>query len=137
MSTLNEMLKAATKAMHDAYAPYSNFRVGACLLSTNNKLYAGGNIENCVYPLGLCAETTALSHMICYGCKQIKEVVIIGSAPAVCTPCGSCRHRIYEFATKDTIFHLYGCHGEHGDYRKVTLGELLPYPFTPETLRSV
>jgi cytidine deaminase len=125
------MLAAARAAMGRAYAPYSNFPVGAALLGANGRIYAGCNVENAAYPQGCCAETSAIAAMVADGEREIRAALVVGRGPALIAPCGGCRQRLAEFARPQTPVHLCGPHGVE---RSVTLGELLPLAFGPQNL---
>jgi len=88
------LLREAKKALGLAYAPYSRFLVGAAILSDNGKTYAGCNVENAAYPLGNCAETSAISSMIMGGGKHIVRVLTIGSGDRPVTPCPPAYSRV-------------------------------------------
>ena len=126
-----EMFKQAKQIMQQAYSPYSKFKVGTCLRTTNNNLYVGCNVENASYSLTHCAESGAIMSMIAAGEKQIAEIVIVGSGDFICTPCGACRQRIREFAALDIAIHMFSYSGEHNT---MTLQQLLPESFGPEHL---
>jgi len=130
MSTVENMLQKARAAQANAYAPYSQFRVGSCIRATNEQYFSGCNYETASY-LCLCAEGSAIAAMITAGYKEILEIVIIGDSEQPCTPCGSCRQRIREFAKLDTLIH---CFGKNGSQLTKTLNELLPESFGPEHL---
>ena len=85
-----EMLELARAAMGHAYAPYSRFPVGAVVRGESGALYAGCNVENAAFPLGSCAEASAISAMIMAGERRITEVLAIGAGPALVSPCGGC-----------------------------------------------
>ncbi len=125
------MLELAREAMGQAHAPYSGFSVGAVVKGANDRLYAGCNVENAAYPEGCCAETTAIAAMVMDGETKIAEVLVMGAGAALVTPCGGCRQRIREFAAEDVPIHI--CSPDELR-RTVTLGELLPLSFGPETL---
>lgn len=125
------MLDLARAAMGRAYAPYSNFPVGAVVRGAGGGLYAGCNVENAAYPQGSCAEASAISAMVADGELRIVEVAVIGTGDALVTPCGGCRQRIREFADDATPVHICGTGGLR---RTVTLGELLPLSFGPDNL---
>jgi len=129
--TVAAMLAAARAAMARAYAPYSNFPVGAALLGANGKIYAGCNVENAAYPQGCCAETSAISAMIADGEREIRAALVVGQGTALIAPCGGCRQRLNEFARPETPIHLCGAKGVE---RSVTLGDLLPFAFGPQNL---
>ncbi|MDJ0970681.1 MAG: cytidine deaminase [Kiloniellales bacterium] len=126
MSELDEMIRLAMAARDNAHAPYSGFRVGACLRSADGRLFAGCNVENAAYPEGQCAETSAIGAMVAAGARQIAEVLILAEGERLCTPCGGCRQRLAEFADADTPVHVAGLEGVR---RSFTLGELLPEAF--------
>ena len=131
MSTLDDMIALARATQQKAYAPYSNFNVGACLRAEDGSLHAGANVENAAYPQGQCAEASAIGAMIAAGARKIAEVVVIGDGDGLCTPCGGCRQRLNEFATPDTPVHICGPEGLRKTF---TLGELLPGAFDPNNL---
>ncbi len=106
MVNTQHMIKLAVAHLPNAYAPYSKFYVSCCIQGNNGQYYVGVNIENIAYPLGCCAEASAISKMVTDGCKSIETVVIVNSENTLCSPCGGCRQRIYEFATSDTQIYL-------------------------------
>ena len=127
-----EMIALARQVMGRAYAPYSNFPVGAVLRGRNGKLYAGCNVENAAYPQGTCAEVAAIAVMVADGEQHIVEAVVMGKGASVIAPCGGCRQHLREFAADDTPIHLCGPEGVR---RTVTMGELLPLAFGAENLK--
>src|SRR5262249_10750885 len=124
------MLTAARAAMARAYAPYSNFPVGAALLGANGKIYAGCNVGNAAQPQGCWARASAISAMIAEGEREIRAAVVVGQGAALIAPCGGCRQRLNEFARPETPIHLCGAKGVE---RSVTLGELRPSPSARRT----
>lgn len=127
---LETMLQQAKQARTNAYAPYSNFAVGACLVTQNDKLFSGCNVENASYGLTCCAETSAICQMISSGEKTIKEILIVGDGKSLITPCGSCRQQIFEFAINaDMPVHL--CDSQ-GVQKTLSIGQLLPNAFGPQ-----
>ncbi len=130
MST--DLIEAAVAARTKAYAPYSNFSVGAAVRGASGAVYAGCNVENAAYPEGCCAETSALSAMVMAGETRVTEVAVAAAGEKPVTPCGGCRQRLREFAADDTQIHICGPEGLH---RTVTLGELLPLSFGPDNLQ--
>ncbi|HYS15485.1 MAG TPA: cytidine deaminase [Candidatus Binatia bacterium] len=128
---LEPMLDLARRALANAHAPYSRFRVGACVRSGSGRLYTGCNVENASYPVTQCAEATAIGAMVAAGDRQIVEVVIVTEGADPCPPCGRCRQQLAEFASPQTHVHLCGPEGVRVT---ATLGELLPMPFGPNTL---
>lgn len=125
------MLDAARRALANAHAPYSRFRVGACLRAASGRLYAGCNVENAAYPVGQCAEATAIGAMVAGGDREIAEVVVATEAAELCPPCGRCRQQLAEFAGPATPVHLCGPEGVRVS---TTLGELLPLAFGRDAL---
>ena len=121
-----DMLDMARAAMARAYAPYSRFAVGAVVRCESGALYAGCNVENAAFPLGSCAEASAISAMVVAGERRILEVLVIGKGPALVSPCGGCRQRLSEFARASTPVYL-GRPG--GPLQVTTVGELLPLAF--------
>ena len=127
----SKLIYSAIKVMKTAYVPYSNFHVGAAILDNENKVHSVSNVENAAYPVGNCAEASAISIMIASGGKKIKAIAVAGDGKLLCTPCGGCRQRIREFANLDIPILICGKEG----LRKIfTLNELLPESFGPENL---
>lgn len=124
--TIKIMINEAREALQNAYAPYSGFAVAACICSENDVLYTGVNVENSSYSLTICAEACAISQMVSIGELKIKKMVLLSSEDALCSPCGGCRQRIFEFSTKDTIIHM--CNKEKV-LKSLTIDELLPLAF--------
>jgi len=125
------MLGRAREALERAHAPYSRFRVGACVRAMSGRLYAGCNVENASYPVGQCAEASAIGAMVTGGDRMIVEVVLVTERAEPCSPCGRCRQQLSEFAAADTPIHLCGPEGLR---QTVTLGQLLPLSFSADTL---
>ena len=133
MATDSELFSAAEAIRGKAYAPYSKFQVGAAILADDGKVYSGCNIENAAYPIGNCAEASAIAAMIAGGGKRIMRIYVTGPGTLPVTPCGGCRQRIREFAELDvTVI----SHGVDGAPLVQTLGQLLPHSFGPEFLGS-
>ena len=126
MKNTNELLNLAKSAAKNAYAPYSNFHVGAAILSDSNKFYSGCNVENISFPVGTCAEAGAIAAMFAGGDKKIKEILIYAASNTLITPCGACRQRIAEFSNPETLIHLAN---NEGIKKTLTIQELLPYTF--------
>ncbi|HUH78149.1 MAG TPA: cytidine deaminase [Devosia sp.] len=128
----DQALFAAAEAVRArAYAPYSRFAVGAAILADDGKIYAGANIENAAYPVGNCAEASAIAAMIAGGGKRITRIYVTGPGSVPVTPCGGCRQRIREFADLGVVVIS---HGVEGEPLVCTLDQLLPYSFGPEYL---
>jgi cytidine deaminase len=133
-SILTALVEAARRARAQAYAPYSKFAVGAAVLDDSGRIHAGCNVENAAYPQGVCAEATALVHMVMAGGRQVRAVAVVGDAPEPVTPCGGCRQKIREFAADDVPVLIADLHTVRARY---TLGELLPASFGPSHLHPV
>ncbi len=97
----NELLEKAKEASEKAYAPYSKFKVGACVLTENNKIYTGCNFENSSFGLTICAERNAIGSAIADGERKITAVAIYSPNEKHCYPCGACRQVMTEFASED------------------------------------
>lgn len=128
-----DILAVASELMSLAYAPYSNFKVGAAVRGESGRIYGGCNVENAAYPQGCCAETSAISAMIAGGDRRVCEVVVIAEGDVLVSPCGGCRQRLREFAHDDVWVHL--CNSS-GTSKQATLGELLPLSFGPAHLKK-
>ena len=122
---------SAEAAMRRAYAPYSQFRVGAALQGADGAIFAGCNVENSSYPVGTCAERSALAAAIAAGCQEFVALAIVTEADAPTPPCGMCRQALVEFAPS-LLVTSYGAVGASVQW---TLAELLPAPFTGQSLR--
>ncbi|MFN7167731.1 MAG: cytidine deaminase [Pannonibacter sp.] len=125
MSRVDELFAAAKAARENAYAPYSNFKVGAALLTEGGRIVPGCNVENAAYPEGVCAEAGAISAMVLSGEQRIAEVVVVADA-ALCTPCGGCRQKLKEFGAGSVKVHIANLDGIR---RTFTIDELLPAGF--------
>jgi len=121
-----KLLQSAKQAMTYAYAPYSNFKVGAALLTHQGHIYTGCNIENSSYSLTCCAERTAIFKAVSSGEKTFKEFVVIADSNGPISPCGACRQVMSEFFDESMPIHLYNLDGES---QTTHIGELLPYAF--------
>ena len=95
------LVDAAALVREKAYAPYSNFQVGAAIRSVEGNLHLGCNVENVAYPEGTCAEAGAIAAMIAAGDSRIAEVAVIAGSPTPVPPCGGCRQKLSEFADGD------------------------------------
>ena len=125
-----DLVQAACEIRPRAYAPYSNYQVGAAILAENGQVYTGINVENSSYGLCNCAERTAVFKMVTDGCQKLLAV-------AVCTenggsPCGACRQVLTEFAGDVPVM----LSDVQGNTRETTLYTLLPDHFGPEHLEG-
>jgi cytidine deaminase len=119
------LLDRAREARRNAYAPYSNFPVGAALLAADGRIFTGVNVENASYGLGNCAERVAVGKAVSEGARQFTAVAVIGPEDDVeCSPCGACRQVLFEFGP-DMVLVM-----PHGDgVRTYAVRELLPGAF--------
>lgn len=121
-----DLIEAASAVRKNAYAPYSNFKVGAALRTASGTIYAGCNVENVAYPEGTCAEAGAIASMIAGGETEIAEVAVIADSPMPLTPCGGCRQKIVEFARPDAMIILATTSGAQ---QTMAVADLLPGAF--------
>jgi len=123
-----DLISAAVDARQNAYARYSNYAVGAALIDDRGHLHVGCNIENAAYPLGNCAEVSAIAAMVLQGGKRIVRIAVVGGIDETgpCTPCGGCRQRIREFADADTRVLAID---DTGEWQVYTVEQLLPASF--------
>ncbi|AIY72896.1 cytidine deaminase (plasmid) [Bacillus cereus] len=105
----------------NAYTPYSNFKVGAAVLTGTDKIYLGGNVENVSYELTNCAERTAIFNAVSHKEKEVKAIAIVVDIEGQVLPCGGCRQVIAEFAGKDTKNFLANL---NGDIKETTIEHL-------------
>ncbi|EFL88434.1 cytidine deaminase [Ahrensia sp. R2A130] len=122
----DKLFEAARAAAKIAHAPYSQYPVGAAILTEAGHVHSGCNIENVSSPEGWCAETSAIAHMVMNGEHDIAEVCVFAEKATRATPCGGCRQRLMEFGKRDTPVHLCDA---NGIVETVTLGDLLPAAF--------
>lgn len=120
------LIDEAIEAREKAYAPYSNFKVGAVVVDENGNHYSGANVENASYGLSNCGERSAIFAAVSRGMKKIKIVCVVADTSGPVSPCGACRQVIKEFADKDTIIILGNL---KKDYKIMNMEELLPYGF--------
>jgi cytidine deaminase len=129
-----ELISAAREAMAQAYAPYSNFQVGAALRFDDGAIVTGTNVENASYGLSLCAETVAAAKAMAEGRRGgLVEVAVTGTGPTPVTPCGRCRQVLNELAElggTDPV--VWSCGMD--EVREHRLSELLPVAFGPGSL---
>ena len=118
------LIKAAVKAQNNAQAKYSNFKVGCALLTKDDKIVLGCNIESAAYPSTMCAERVAIYSALSQGITEIKAVAIVASLSA--KPCGPCRQIIHEYLGDIPI---YISDGKSNDYETHYISDLLPHPF--------
>ena len=122
-----KMIALATEARERAYAPYSGFRVGACLKAVSGAYYLGCNIENASYTPTICAERTAVFKAVYEGERSFEALAIISDSSKFTSPCGVCRQVLAEFCDAEMPVILAD---KDGAYKLMSLGELLPLAFT-------
>jgi cytidine deaminase len=124
------VMKAARDASKSAYAPYSDFRVGAAILTEDGEIHAGCNVENASYGLAICAERNAAAAMVLANPedREVRLVAIFSPDAAPCFPCGACRQVLREFGCKEVV--VEGASG----LRRYPFEEILPHAFGPEDL---
>ena len=126
--TRQALLEAALTARQNAYAPYSNYAVGAALLSENGQVYTGCNVENASYGLANCAERTAIFKMVSEGHQRMLAIAIATENGG--SPCGACRQVMVEFAADIPVLLTDSA----GNVVETTLYKLIPHHFGPEHL---
>jgi len=126
----DELRDAAFDALDRAYAPYSSFRVGAAILTADGTIGVGCNVENASYPASMCAERVAVGALVAQGQRVFELLVIATEADAPTPPCGICRQVLAEFAPALPIISVI----RSGEAARWSLAELLPAPFTPDSL---
>jgi cytidine deaminase len=122
----------AVEAKANALPPYSNFHVGAALLTNDEKVYLGCNVENSTFGLTLCAERTAIFKAISEGERKFKAIAIASDSHDYITPCGACRQIIFDHCGEIDII----CTNGKGEYKTFKTSQLLPYPFGDEDLNK-
>lgn len=130
---IQPIIRAAIAARANAYAPYSHYQVGAAVLADSGRVYTGCNIENASYGLTICAERVALGTAIAAGERHFLALAIAGGEGTPSMPCGACRQFITEWAEPSLKVTVVSGLGEQVD---LTLGDLLPHPFGPKSLKE-
>ncbi len=123
-----ELVAQAIQARRKAYAPYSRYRVGAALLGKSGRVYTGCNVENAVYPLGICAERVAVVKAVSEGEREFVALAVVTENGG--SPCGSCRQTLAEFGLEIAVLIA----DVSGAYRETTVAALLPDSFGADDL---
>jgi cytidine deaminase len=133
-----ELIRTAIRQMDYAYAPYSEFKVGAALLCSDGRVFTGCNIENSAFGPSNCAERTAIFKAVSEGVRDFKAIAIVGGKNGriqdYCAPCGVCRQVMLEFCIPEAFQIIMAKSPE--DYQVCTLAELLPRAFSPKMLEG-
>lgn len=127
-----ELVKRAREAREAAYAPYSGFRVGAALEADDGRVFAGCNVENASYPVGMCAEHAALGAGVSGGARSFRRLALVVSDGPPASPCGKCRQALAEFGTSLDVISV----GDDEEIRRWSLGSLLPDGFGLDGVRA-
>ncbi len=123
---VTDLVSAAAAVRDNAYAPYSNFKVGAALRAADGSVHAGCNVENAAYPEGTCAEAGAIAAMVAAGQTRFDAIAVIADSPEPVTPCGGCRQKLFEFANADARITMANTSGAT---REMAVADLLPGAF--------
>lgn len=134
---IKELIQSAIEARKKAYTPYSDFQVGAAVLTKELRIYTGCNIENAAYSPGICAERNAIYKAVSEGCRKIIAIAVVGGKKGneitgYAYPCGVCRQVIREFANTEEMIIIVAKSVE--EFKSYTLNQLLPESFGPEHL---
>ena len=124
-----KLIKAAIDTLQYSYAPYSDFKVAAALVTSEDEVYTGCNIENASYGLSICAERNAVFAAVCSGVRRFKTLCVVADTDEPVAPCGACRQVLAEFPFEKII--LANCKGQT---KTMSVAELLPYGFGSESL---
>ena len=123
---LDGLKEAALAVRERAYAPYSEFKVGAALRTASGAVFVGCNVENVAYPEGTCAEAGAIAAMVAAGEREVAAVYVVAGSPMPVTPCGGCRQKLAEFAAPEVAVVMATTGGVE---QRTTVGDLLPGAF--------
>ncbi|MEN6514838.1 MAG: cytidine deaminase [Fervidobacterium sp.] len=128
---MGELIGIAKDVMKNAYVPYSNFKVGAALLTKSGKVYTGVNIENSSFGLTNCAERTAIFKAISEGEREFETLVVVADTEEPVSPCGACRQVMSEFGDFEVVLTNL-----NGDIIQTSVNQLLPYSFDKDDLKK-
>lgn len=127
-----ELLAAAKQVREKAYAPYSHFKVGAAILTSDRRIITGCNVENASYGLSVCAERVAVFNAVLQGVTSFEVMAIVADLEEPVPPCGACRQILIEFSREMIVIMA----NLKGRIKYSTVAELLPYAFTPKKLEE-
>lgn len=128
-----QLIQEAIEARQQAYAPYSQFAVGAALLTGSSRIYRGCNVENASYGLTNCAERTAIFKAVSEGDRKIEAIAVVADTEGPVSPCGACRQVLAEFCDEHTKIYLTNLHGHTEEW---TMAQLLPGAFLSKDLKK-
>lgn len=136
----DKLIGDALEVLGNSYAPYSGFNVAAAVLADSGKIFTGVNVENASYPAGICAECNAVAKAVSCGERRIRAIAIVsrntraadGEDGGYTSPCGICRQVLREFSDPKALKVIMA--KSVSDYKEITLEELLPVSFGPESL---
>ena len=128
----HQLVKIAEKAKEKAYVPYSNFRVGAALLTVEGQVFTGCNIENASFGMTNCAERTAIFKAVSEGYNNFQAIAISTDTQEITSPCGACRQVLIEFGENIDVIMA----NVKGQYEVYKISNLLPLAFSPNKLEE-
>ncbi len=131
MPSPEELFSAARAVRAKAYAPYSNFKVGAAVETADGTIVAAGNVENASYGLSICAERSAIVSAVAQGHREFRAIAVAGPEGTMTSPCGACRQFLAEFNPAMPVYFT-----APGGETRTTLEQLLPYSFGPRSLQT-
>ncbi|MDO8885841.1 cytidine deaminase [Candidatus Oleimmundimicrobium sp.] len=123
---INDLIDLAFKAKENAYAPYSNFKVGAVLIVKDGRKFIGCNVENASYGLSMCAERVALFKAVSEKCRDFESLILVSDSEEFCFPCGACRQALWEFGCDLEIIVV----NKKKEIKKAKIRDLLPEAFS-------
>ena len=132
MTDYKDLLTAARDAKERAYAPYSEYRVGAALLAESGKIYTGANVENAVYSVTCCAERSALFAAVSSGERVFTAIAITSDSDLLTYPCGTCRQALYEFSPDMDVI----ASNRALEHETKTLSALIPCAFSGKEMEK-
>ncbi|AUI71267.1 cytidine deaminase [Companilactobacillus alimentarius] len=121
----------ASKAMDHAYAPYSNYAVGAAIICEDGQIYTGVNVENASYGLTNCAERTAIFKAVSEGATKVRAILVVNNTAEMSKPCGACRQVMSEFMEPDNIVFLAN---KDNEFKEYSFKQILPLAFSDEDM---
>lgn len=133
--SIQDLLRVAFAAAELAHSPYSKVRVGAALVGGDGQVYSGCNVENASYGLALCAERSAVAHLVAAGASRVVAVAVVTAGPEPGRPCGMCRQTLSEFADDDLLIGL-AVEGDALPRAVDRLGDIFAHPFRGDLVKK-